>query len=99
MAPSQINVSALWVSTPFKPSLRSLVEHRSVAGVRFPHFVSSSVIAAQSGKRRVSCCGSPVDFLGDLRLDGRGAVEVSALDVEPDARALERTDQAVERPY
>jgi hypothetical protein len=47
----------------------------------------------------VSCCGSPVDFLGDLRLHGRRAVEVSALDVELDARALERTDQAVERPY
>lgn len=47
----------------------------------------------------MSCCGSPVDFLGDLRLHGRGAVDVSALDVELDARFLERTDQAVERPY
>ena len=37
MAPSQITVSALWVSTPFKTDLRSLVEHRSVPGARFPH--------------------------------------------------------------
>jgi hypothetical protein len=37
MAPSQISVLALWVSTPFKTELRSLVEQRSVAGARFPH--------------------------------------------------------------
>src|SRR5262245_5576746 len=42
MAPSQISVSAL-LSIPFKTELRSLVEHRSVAGAVFS-CVSSSII-------------------------------------------------------
>src|SRR5262245_6363394 len=37
MVPSQTSVSALWMSTPFKTGLRPLVEHRLVAGARFPH--------------------------------------------------------------
>jgi hypothetical protein len=47
MAPSQISVSALWVSTPFKTELRSLIEH-----LRWPargFLIRVVVVAAQSG--------------------------------------------------
>src|SRR5215471_17321287 len=74
-----------------------------ITGTRFDSpfmiFVSCDFAHGPREWQRVSCCGSRGRFPWRPATSWSRAVEVSALGVELDARVLERTDQAVERPY